>query len=712
MSPTRPSSGSRRNPSTGFKPYARASVSMAVSKSMPSGSSDKSSPTSRSSDSSPNHSFDSAAADFSRLERPGFPTYDQYKQVELSYLQSLTPRRQGKALISQAMFDRIWDVLHEPETPGETAQFRFWARKMFTVSKNHRVTIGPRAHEDDSPQEVLLHDGLLVAIQEQLYDLLCYCHGSTGHGGRDKTCALIRKHYTWVPKDLVSSFIKACPTCIMKKCGNVDSAAALRIAQATASAKPIRKSVSAPAHDGMPVLPAIPDIFQPSVFHPVSVLDSLSSHAHGSSSSTNILPWPPVGGPADGPVSQPALLADDPLEAAYREAILRARGVRTIPGLPTGSPPKGVHAQAMTREVSLYRGLPNGWQYKHEDYASAHAEFLKLRDLSVVEENANDATLGVDMRVRRPRVPSIVPLWAPDQFSPAQFENLDPAISAILDAQFDHPPLPALPHPADLGIENFDEFHRRQEIHGSRDAMQYLLMASEAQHREVMEEARLMGQIDPTLFPFCPVTDSNSQSANDKDHRSDNTDPSTNSPPYMHHRASTPPNSVSAPAAQPPSTSTKRGPVPPRLNLDFAAEKTFQALLAYRDSLGEGGLTPDSPLANMGDDSASRRWYPSNPSPASSESSCGSQVSAFPCGEDSNDGKESAQTTPASSAVTTPVEECGMSGAQGISGGGEGVAALMKSDFEDSKDKSLALKVEEQEVEAALSDGMQVVCAL
>ncbi|KAF8811903.1 hypothetical protein BYT27DRAFT_7038448, partial [Phlegmacium glaucopus] len=152
----------------------------------------------------------------------GFPTYAQYKQVENGYIHSLTPRRQAKALISQSMFDRIWDVLHQPDCHGETAQFRFWARKMFTVSKNHRNTLGAVANNDEAPQEVLLHDNLLVAVQEQLYDLLCYCHGSTGHGGRDKTCALIRKHYTWVPKDLVSSFIKACPTCILKKCGSLD----------------------------------------------------------------------------------------------------------------------------------------------------------------------------------------------------------------------------------------------------------------------------------------------------------------------------------------------------------------------------------------------------------------------------------------------------------------------------------------------------------
>ncbi|TEB33664.1 hypothetical protein FA13DRAFT_1812301 [Coprinellus micaceus] len=49
----------------------------------------------------------------------------QYKQIETGYIESLTPRRQGKALISQSMFDRIWDVLHHPESQLETAQFRF-----------------------------------------------------------------------------------------------------------------------------------------------------------------------------------------------------------------------------------------------------------------------------------------------------------------------------------------------------------------------------------------------------------------------------------------------------------------------------------------------------------------------------------------------------------------------------------------------------------
>ena len=33
------------------------------------------------------------------------------------------------------------------------------------------------------PLPVVLHDGKRVAIREQIYDILCICHGRVGHGG-------------------------------------------------------------------------------------------------------------------------------------------------------------------------------------------------------------------------------------------------------------------------------------------------------------------------------------------------------------------------------------------------------------------------------------------------------------------------------------------------------------------------------------------------
>ena len=157
-------------------------------------------------------------------DKAGFPTYTQYKRLENAYLTSLSDRKRDKALITQDMFDNIWDVLSKPDTRDiETAQFRFWVRKMFTFSdpEETRVLIGDFGAKD-AEMRVVLHEGRPVAIKEQLYELLAYCHGRAKHGGRDKTCAVIRQHYSWVPKELTSRFVKACPTCTLKRSGNPD----------------------------------------------------------------------------------------------------------------------------------------------------------------------------------------------------------------------------------------------------------------------------------------------------------------------------------------------------------------------------------------------------------------------------------------------------------------------------------------------------------
>lgn len=534
-------------------------------------------------------------------ERPGFPSYAQYKQVETTYLQSLTPRRQGKALISQSLFDRIWDVLHQPEAQGETAQFRFWARKMFTISRTHRVTLGVIDDRDETPHEVLLHDNLLVAIQEQLYDLLCYCHGSTGHGGRDKTCALIRKHYTWVPKDLVSNFIKACPTCIMKKCGSLDT---VNIASQINEPKPLEETT----------LPGIRDFFQNMYPANISVPGSLPGDA---------TPWPLMGVSRESPMS-PTLLADDPLEAAYREALFRAREAKaSLAGLGNPSGSRLPQTFPMSREVSLYKGLPNGWQFRHADYASAYAEFMRTRDLPVVEEPGP----------KRPRVPSILPLWGPDQYPHPEFETLEST-----DAE--HLQCPEL------------------NSHGSNgrapgESMQYLLMTSELS-KDKPEE--YVPQIDPALMQYSHTQEASlpSRAADTEVGGSEST-------------------GLLASANHASSSSIKRAAAPLRINLEFPTDKTFQALFAYRESLGEGNLTPDSPLM---------AWHPGNPSPASSESSSSSHLSAY------------AMTTPASSALPTPVDECGDVGSSNMVKGKQRQA------------------MPEYTPEEELSGGIQEVCAL
>lgn len=152
-------------------------------------------------------------------DQPGFPTHAEYKKLESMYYNKLSARKREKALITQSMFDKIWDVLEAPEsTQIGTPQFRFWVRKMFHLSDSSTPLRGEEEGQDRSIP-VVLHGGKAVAVREQLYDLLCFCHGRAGHAGRDRTCAVIRQHYSWVPKELVALFVKFCPTCDDRKTG-------------------------------------------------------------------------------------------------------------------------------------------------------------------------------------------------------------------------------------------------------------------------------------------------------------------------------------------------------------------------------------------------------------------------------------------------------------------------------------------------------------
>lgn len=159
----------------------------------------------------------------------GVPTQDQFDEVVEDYLQSLSIRKREKALISQDMFDDIWDSLQHPTNAKiRTPQFRFWVRKMFTLSAG-----GPQSHDlpsiadDADVVPVVLHEGRPVAVKEQLYDILSYYHLCTGHGGRDKTMAEIKENYSWVPKELVARYLKTCPTCTCKRSGGLSKSAAM-----------------------------------------------------------------------------------------------------------------------------------------------------------------------------------------------------------------------------------------------------------------------------------------------------------------------------------------------------------------------------------------------------------------------------------------------------------------------------------------------------
>ncbi|KAF8811904.1 hypothetical protein BYT27DRAFT_7183368 [Phlegmacium glaucopus] len=308
-----------------------------------------------------------------------------------------------------------------------------------------------------------------------------------------------------------------------------------------------------------------------------------------SSSTMPGVAWPSMrdsGGVGIGPI----LLEDDTLDAAYREAILRARDVKAMAGI-TVATQRGIQSLPMSREVSLYKGLPNGWQFRHDDYASAHAEFIQTRHLPVQDS---------DLRNPRPRVPSIVPLWGPNDF-PHPHPEFDNSNDAGLTEADILPPLCG----------------QNRDPYPPMTMQQYILLAS---NQRLGGEGEITHQIDPALMAVSAAA------AYD---RSEDT-----------LIMEVPVGAGPAPESSHPSSSAvKRAAVPPRLNLDgLPTERTFQTLLDYHESLGEGNASPHSPMMN---------WHPGNPSPASSFGSL--SYIASPTNS----------LSPPTTALPTPVDEYG-----------------------------------------------------
>lgn len=335
------------------------------------------------------------------MSKPGFPTYDQYKQLEAAYLASLSPRKRDKALITQAMFDDIWDILHDPDTRDiQTAQFRFWVRKMFVLSDPQPTEVFTAG--DSSTQvcsvPVILHENRPVAIKEQLYELFAYCHGLSNHGGRDKTCGVIRQHYSWVPKELTAQFVKACPTCTMKRSGNPDL-----VAMVQGHAQLVARYDL--AHD------LVPDSFVAPYFSSGLDQDVVSgSQADQPADSTNDLfhnhlpeanfknlkpSWPASEGPLDS-FTYPAQWNEPTHMLSSSQPVNSSTNFAPRMSSSDLIPP------AMVREVSLFNGIPNMWN---------------VSDLESLEARARAHNAMVDQRTGiaallppggMPRVPSIV----------------------------------------------------------------------------------------------------------------------------------------------------------------------------------------------------------------------------------------------------------------------------------------------------------------
>ncbi|KAI9484065.1 MAG: hypothetical protein EXX96DRAFT_457437, partial [Benjaminiella poitrasii] len=130
-----------------------------------------------------------------------YPSNEDFEAIVNAYLQNLSLKKRDKALVDHERYALILQVLKDPRnTAISTAQFRFWVKKMFRTE-----------------EEIVCHDNKPVAVREDIYYILILAHKEAQHGGRDKTSAIVRRRYSWIPKELIARFVRHCPFCISRR---------------------------------------------------------------------------------------------------------------------------------------------------------------------------------------------------------------------------------------------------------------------------------------------------------------------------------------------------------------------------------------------------------------------------------------------------------------------------------------------------------------
>src|SRR5690349_5378016 len=66
-------------------------------------------------------------------------------------------------------------------------------------------------------ENVLMKKGKIIAVFEEVYDILQDSHLRTGHGGRDILLNEISQNYANITREYVMEFLKLCQECELKK---------------------------------------------------------------------------------------------------------------------------------------------------------------------------------------------------------------------------------------------------------------------------------------------------------------------------------------------------------------------------------------------------------------------------------------------------------------------------------------------------------------
>ncbi|KIK57485.1 hypothetical protein GYMLUDRAFT_246831 [Collybiopsis luxurians FD-317 M1] len=219
---------------------------------------------------------------------------------------------------------------------------------------------------------VLLYEGRVAVPEDLLYDVLCYCHSKAGHGDMARTKAIVKRHYVFVGATAIREFIEACPGCAAQQASKEDASPLVSNSLAqTEQVISLNNSFDllSTTNKTQDEELAFLSVSNPFTFSNLVLEDTEPQIDIGD------LPAPP------------------PLFSRMSTASQSSRG--SLQSLP------------MSREVSLFQGIPNGWQFRDfQSYADAHKDFLRHRDEMMTEQEQ----LEPEKIQKRPRVPSIAPL--------------------------------------------------------------------------------------------------------------------------------------------------------------------------------------------------------------------------------------------------------------------------------------------------------------
>ncbi|KAJ3811572.1 hypothetical protein F5876DRAFT_75708 [Lentinula aff. lateritia] len=284
------------------------------------------------------------------------PSRQEFSKIEARFAGKSSRTNRLKSFLPRRNYDYIKLCLETPKLKGVVVTDFELVSKDIVLGGKGDLFLSSESH---SILHILLWKGRVVVPQDQVYDVLQYCHRKSDHGDFSGTLALVRKYYTFVPSILVRGFVDACPTCTANRALNVFSYAAPDINNAISFSNSFDLlAVSSSQDNELSTLPTS----SPFIFSGLDFEDSDPME----------LPMPP------------------PL---FSRLSTGSRGSHD--GLPQSLP--------MSREVSLFQGIPNGWQY-FTDYDVAHKDFVEHKDEVISQQ------LKPPVHQKRPRIPSIAPL--------------------------------------------------------------------------------------------------------------------------------------------------------------------------------------------------------------------------------------------------------------------------------------------------------------